>query len=516
MEDTESSASPAPEVDKPFFSTDELFDFAHTVFELRRLGPTVELDNTRMADQDPYQILLRRFIATLRARLALGICGVVRQHKLTDTEAAALLYLAWQSLKKEEPATAAKVALVLKKFRLGALVSNYHLVSDPSRNLCAKSIVIPTRDILVLNPDVRNLILEKPFPKSKPKPEMPNVEIKQSPKDLCQKLDQYVIAQETAKRVLSTAIFEHLTKINLHKKTGKKYTKNNVFLIGPTGTGKTYLCEILGKTLNIPVFFFDASQYTESGYVGQDVCSIVESIRARTSAKNNILPPCIAFIDEIDKISEKVCIGHNTNRDVSGKSVQEELLRMLEADTIMAEKRELSGRESHEINIQNVLFIVAGAFNGLQDIISKRINNGKGIGFNREMQAVEVSAGYTDVTQDDLVAYGFMPEFVGRFAHLTATNPLSKQDLVQILTKAKNNIVEQSTEVLQHCGIAFEAKAEIIEQLADKAITKGTGARGLAQAFSVTVSGLLYENAKIPKFKPDVRENSSDLESTAA
>ena len=289
-------------------------------------------------------------------------------------------------------------------------------------------------------------------------------------------LDEYVIGQEQAKRVLSVCVVNHFKRIN---NPDNNIQKSNILMIGPTGTGKTLLAKTVAEFLDVPFVIADATCLTEAGYAGDDVESLIA--RLYTAANNNI-EACqhgIVFLDEIDKIARK-SENSTVSRDVSGEGVQQALLKLIEGTRCKISTsggRKTGNTDTVEIDTTNILFIGGGAFVGLENIVKKRVQ-GTSIGFGVVMTSVSESE--TDkIVPDDLVRYGMIPEFVGRFGNTITLQNLTKQQLMNILTKVKHNLIGQYQWLFEQDGVELEFDTESLDLIAERTLVSRTGARGL-------------------------------------
>ena len=295
------------------------------------------------------------------------------------------------------------------------------------------------------------------------------------PQDITDYLDQFVVGQTEAKMVLSVAIVNHFKRIT----HGTKLQKTNILMIGPTGTGKTLMAKTVAEYLDVPFVIADATCLTEAGYVGDDVESMISRLY---TAANNDVERCqkgIVFLDEIDKIARK---GESAtvSRDVSGEGVQQALLKLVEGTKcrIPAQGNKKSNNsDTIEIDTTNILFVASGAFVGIDRIIQNRVQ-GTAIGFGAKLtNSTQKSA--EPVTPDDLVKFGMIPEFVGRFSSYVGLNGLNKDQLINILNQIRNNYVSQYTWLFDQDGVSLEFDQESLELLAERALSSHTGARGL-------------------------------------
>ncbi len=332
------------------------------------------------------------------------------------------------------------------------------------------------------------------------------------PADINKVLDDYAIGQEQAKKIISVAIYNHYKRINhnimekQHSTTEVDIEKSNILLIGPTGTGKTLLAKTLAKILNVPFAIADATSLTEAGYVGEDVENIL--LRLIQNADNDIKRAEIGiiYVDEIDKIARKSGDNPSITRDVSGEGVQQGLLKIIEGT--VANVPPLGGRkhphqEFLRINTQNILFILGGAFIGLEDVVLKRIG-GSSIGFNViEKNNVKDEFVKSDILRklipDDLIKYGLIPEFVGRIPITAVCNPLTVQDLRRILLEPKNSLVKQYGRMFDMEGVKLTITPDAIDNIVNLAFKQKTGARGLRAIMENIMLEVMYDIPSLEK-----------------
>lgn len=317
-----------------------------------------------------------------------------------------------------------------------------------------------------------------------------------TPSQIKAHLDQYVIGQDEAKRTLSVAVYNHYKRLRQNKKSDVEIQKSNILMIGSTGSGKTYLAQSLAKFLGVPFAIADATTLTESGYVGDDVENILLTLLQNADFDNKLAEKGIIYIDEIDKLSRK-SENMSTTRDVGGEGVQQALLKIIEGTV---SRVPLSGGRKHpqaecvDIDTSNILFICGGAFSGLEKIIEQRNNKGKSIGFNADVKVIgdNDNMDLSDVQQKDLVKYGLMPELIGRLPVITTLNPLSESDLVRILTEPKNALMKQYQELLAMDGVNLEFEDDALKRIAELAIKKEIGARGLRSIVEKAMQDVMF------------------------
>lgn len=389
-------------------------------------------------------------------------------------------------------------------------------IFHPDTPLFKGKLLYANGKVFPANVDVFGFHLQKLMGiKTRKKPVKKPANQKITPKQIYEKLSDSVIGQEEAKKRVSSALFRHLKAchLNLKREPQERIQKANILIIGPTGTGKTHIARTLSTILDVPFSACDSTQYTESGYVGMNVEEMLMQLYKASGNSHERMENGIIYIDEIDKIAARDSrVSHNSVKDVSGLSVQQELLKMLDGDKIVYTKRGPFGETEYEFKVGGVLFVAGGAFMGLEEIVKDRLNRKAAIGFSGSVEAAKAEEALKNdnwlshLITEDLIEYGFIPEFIGRFASIVTLNPLSLGDVEDILTKPKNSLLSQYNDILKEAGINHKFTPAELKAVAEEAFALKTGARGLKAIMEARTAPLLFEGGQPEKPKAEPKK----------
>jgi len=334
-----------------------------------------------------------------------------------------------------------------------------------------------------------------------------------TPKEINSLLDEYIIGQENAKKTLSVAVYNHYKRIFRDEvEDDTQIAKSNVLLIGPTGSGKTLLAQTIAKFLNVPIAIADATNLTEAGYVGEDVENILTKLLMAADGDPERAEQGIVFIDEVDKIAR---MGENRSitRDVSGEGVQQALLKLIEGSVVNIPPkggRKHPNQDFIQIDTSNILFICGGAFDGLNDILKRRLGSNT-LGFGQEKRSKKEEENLLHLVEsDDLVSFGLIPELIGRLHILATLGEISKEDMVRILIEPKNSLVKQYQKLFEIDNVKLSFEEEALTMIAQKALDRKTGARGLRSILEEILLDIMYELPELEGYEVIITEEVID------
>ncbi len=499
-------------------SSEQLSDYFILIDQLEKKAREVErpgknkttLEEINSEIKDLQNRILKNTAESLKRKIKLPLEIIRKKHKLDETEALILLMVAKGKITNHSYDSAKDIIKVLSCSDYNKTIE-YLKYFHPDTKLSKKEIVFDDhsshRGGLSISRKIANFL----FGIKDKKQQIKNKCILKgmAPKEAYEKLSEYIIGQDDAKKKLSVAISHHMLRLKLKKNNKNAIGKSNILMIGPSGTGKTHFCRTIARMLDVPVAIVDASSYSETGYVGKDVEEMLSQLIDAAGGDIAKAEQGIIYIDEIDKIAaQNPGGGHLSGRDVSGECVQQELLRLLEGSTVTNSNKYM---RSFSLNTENILFIAGGAFVGLTDIISKRIKVQKSqVGFLAEQGKTGLNENdlFKFVQTEDLVKYGMIPELLGRLPIVIILNELSCNELADILVKPKESLLEEYKALFSGSAGALKISQEVVQLIANEAFKRKVGARGLRAVMEDILSPVLFEKSfqNIPGAELEITE----------